>query len=90
MAKGAKMMKKSVVIVYTRPGCHLCDEAKETINQARKEADFIVEEVNIDEDPRLAELYGYDIPVIFINGVKAFKHRVTAREFLRKLRRLTK
>ena len=82
-------MKKSVVIVYTRPGCHLCDEAKETINEARAEADFTVEEVNIDEDPKLAELYGYDIPVVFINGVKVFKHRVEAREFRRKLRRLS-
>ena len=82
-------MKKTVVILYTRPGCHLCDEAKATINEARNEADFAVEEVNIDEDPRLAELYGYDIPVVFINGVKAFKHRVDPREFLRKLRRLS-
>ena len=83
------MQKKAVVILYTRPGCHLCDEAKETINLARSEADFTVEEVNIDEDPKLAELYGYDIPVIFINGVKAFKHTVPAREFRRKLRRLS-
>ena len=82
-------MEKPVVILYTRPGCHLCDEAKAAINLARGGADFILEEVNIDEDPKLAELYGYDIPVVFINGVKAFKHRVDVREFRRKLRRLS-
>jgi glutaredoxin len=82
-------MKKTVVIVYTRPGCHLCDEAKAAINEARRDQEFTLEEVNIDEDPKLAELYGYDIPVVFINGVKAFKHRVPAREFRRKLRRLS-
>ena len=82
-------MKKTVVIVYSRPGCHLCDEAKATIDEARKEGDFTVEEVNIDEDPKLAELYRYDIPVVLINGVKAFKHRVDSREFRRKLRRLS-
>ena len=47
-----------------------------------------MEEVNIDEDPLLKEKYGHDIPVIFINGVKAFKHRVDAGDFKRKLRRL--
>jgi len=49
-----------------------------------------LEEVNIDEDPALGERYGDDIPVIFINGVKAFKHRVDPREFKRKLRRLAR
>ena len=82
-------MKKAVVIIYSRPGCHLCEEAKAAINEARAERDFTLEEVNIDEDPAIAELYKYDIPVVFINGVKAFKHRVSAREFSRKLRRLT-
>jgi hypothetical protein len=47
-----------------------------------------LEEVNIDDDPLLRERYGSDIPVIFINGVKAFKHRVDPQEFKRKLRRL--
>ena len=83
------MMKKVVVTIYTKPGCHLCDEAKAAIEQARAEREFTLEEVNIDLDPAMAELYKYDIPVIFINGVKAFKHRVSAREFRRKLRRLT-
>ncbi len=82
-------MKKAVVILYTRPGCHLCEEAKAAINEARAERPFTLEEVNIDLDPEMAELYKHDIPVIFINGVKAFKHRVSAREFLRKLRRLS-
>lgn len=76
------------VIIYSRPGCHLCEEAKSAMNEARAERAFTLEEVNIDLDPEMVELYKYDIPVIFINGVKAFKHRVSAREFRRKLRRL--
>jgi len=80
-------MKKVIVTIYTRPGCHLCDEAKAAIQASGCEDKFSVEEVNIDEDPVLRERYGYDIPVIFINGVKAFKHTVDAREFKRKLRR---
>ncbi|HXU37416.1 MAG TPA: glutaredoxin family protein [Blastocatellia bacterium] len=77
------------VTIYTRPGCHLCEEAKAAINASGCEGEFILKEVNIDDDPLLREQYGYDIPVIFINGVKAFKHRVDPREFKRKLRRLT-
>ena len=83
------MMKKAVVTIYSKPGCHLCEEAKAAINEARAERDFTLEEVNIDLDAATADLYRYDIPVVFINGVKAFKHRVSAREFLKKLRRLS-
>lgn len=77
------------VTIYTRPGCHLCEEAKAAINASGCEGEFILTEVNIDDDPLLRERYGHDIPVIFINGVKAFKHRIDPREFKRKLRRLS-
>jgi glutaredoxin len=82
-------MKKATVTIYTRPGCHLCDEAKAEISASGCDGEFSLEEVNIDEDEALRERYGYDIPVIFINGVKVFKHRVDARDFRRKLRRLS-
>ena len=81
-------MKKAAVIVYTRPGCHLCDEAKAAISASGCDGEFSLEEVNIDDDELLRERYGNDVPVIFINGVKAFKHRVDPVEFKRKIRRL--
>jgi glutaredoxin len=81
-------MKKAIVTIYTRPGCHLCDEAKATMLAAGCNAEFALEEINIDEDEELQERYRYDIPVVLINGVKVFKHRVDAKEFRRKLRRL--
>ena len=83
-------MIRATVTIYTRPGCHLCDEAKAAIDASGCAGEFSLEEVNIDEDPALGERYGDDIPVIFINGVKAFKHRVDPREFKRKLRRLAR
>lgn len=83
-------MKKAIVTIYTRPGCHLCEEAKAAIRASNCDADFTLEEINIDLDPALHERYGYDVPVIFINGVKVFKHRVDPREFRHKLQRLTK
>lgn len=82
-------MKKVIVTLYTRPGCHLCQEAKANILAAGCDGEFTLEEVNIEEDEGLRERYQYDIPVIFIGGVKAFKHRLEARDFKRKLRRHT-
>ena len=82
-------MKKPIVTIYTRPGCHLCDDAKAAIEASACAGEYLLEEINIDEHPTLRERYGYDIPVIFINGVKAFKHRVESNEFKRKLRRLS-
>lgn len=77
------------VILYTRPGCHLCEEAKAEMLAAGCSDEYILEEVNIETDTALKELYGWEIPVVFINGVKAFKYRLTAAEFKRKLRRLS-
>lgn len=81
--------KRAIVTIYTRPGCHLCDEAKAVIKAAGCGAEFSLEEINIDQDAALRERYGNDVPVIFINGVKAFKHRVDPDEFKRKLHRMS-
>jgi glutaredoxin len=80
--------EKPVVTIFSRPGCHLCDEAKEAIHNSGCDGEFVLDEINIDDDAKLIELYGNDIPVVFINHVKVFKHRVDPREFKRKLRRL--
>jgi len=79
---------KAQVILYTRPGCHLCAEAKREILAADCANDYDLREVNIDADPTLAARYGWDIPVITINGVVAFKHRLTAPAFRHELERL--
>ena len=82
------MKERATVTIYTRPGCHLCDEAKASIHAAGCDDEFTLEEINIDSHPQLVQRYGHDIPVVLINGTKVFKHRVDAREFKRKLRRL--
>ena len=84
------MPKRARVILYTRPGCHLCEEARAEIGAAGCEDEYLLEEINIESDPALVELYGWEIPVIHINGIKAFKYRLTADEFKRRLRRLSK
>jgi glutaredoxin len=75
-----------VVTLYTRPGCHLCEEARALIEPMLAEFGATLREVNIDADAVLRERYGLDIPVIFIGPRKAAKHRVRAEKFWRQLR----
>lgn len=74
-------MRKAHVIVYSRPGCHLCDEAKAAIEKSNCSDHYTLEEVNIESDGELLKKYQYDIPVITIDGVEAFKHRVDPEQF---------
>ena len=74
-------MPKAQVIVYSRPGCHLCDEAKDAIRQAGCDEQFKLEEINIETSDTLLEMYRFDIPVVTINGQEAFRHRVEPGKF---------
>jgi glutaredoxin len=73
------------VTLYTRKRCCLCDDAKAVLHAARAKAQFDYEEVDIDLDPELVRRYNDEVPVIAINGVKAFKYRLDMKEFLKKL-----
>ena len=81
-------MSKPHVIIYSRPGCHLCDEAKAAILSAGCSDEFVFEEINIESDEELLRKYKYDIPVIAINGVETFIHRVDPGEFRTRIRRI--
>ena len=82
------MHEKAHVRLYTRPGCHLCEEAKREMLAAHCADQYTLEEINIDQDTELAERYGQEIPVITINGIKAFKYRLTADDFKRRIQRI--
>src|SRR5690349_1243650 len=73
------------VTLYSRPGCHLCEEAKAAIEPLLREFGAALRDVNIEEDPVLQERYGWDIPVIFIGRRKAAKHSVDLAQFRRQL-----
>jgi len=78
-------VKPPVVTLFTRAGCHLCDDAKQVIAAARARADFDYEELDIDADPELRRLYNEEVPVIAIDRRKAFKYRLDMNEFLKRL-----
>jgi glutaredoxin len=73
------------VTLYTRPGCHLCEEAKAQIAPLLQRVGVALREVNIDEDAALRERYNVDVPVIFLGLRKVAKHRVDVKQFRRQL-----
>ena len=74
------------VTLYSRPGCHLCEEAKTQIAPLLREFGARLTEINIDEDAQLRARYDFDVPVIFVGLRKAAKHRVDLVQFRRQLR----
>ena len=75
------MRAKLKVVIYSRPGCHLCDEAKQIIAAAGRADEYTLDEINIESAPDLIKRYQNDIPVITINGIEMFKHRLTVEQF---------
>jgi glutaredoxin len=75
------------VVVYSRKGCHLCDIVTETLTQFQGDAEFQWREVDIDVEPQLRQKYNDDVPVVVIDGRKAFKYRLDGRQFLSALAR---
>ncbi len=75
------------VVLYTRQGCGLCEHAKEAIAAVRREVEFAYREVDIDSDAALFATHRTDIPVIEIDGRRAFKHRVEPAALRERLRR---
>lgn len=71
--------------LYTRPGCHLCDEAKQALAPLLREFGARLHEINIDLDPALSARYTNDVPVIFLGTRKVAKHRLDPRQLRRQL-----
>jgi glutaredoxin len=68
------------LVLYSRVGCCLCDEMKTVIRRVAERTPLDVEEIDIDSSADLRQKYGEEVPVLFINGRKAFKYRLTARQ----------
>ena len=76
----------AALTLYTRKDCCLCDEMKAAVAAAAKKIPVALEEIDVDTSAELAERYGSEVPVLFINGRKAFKYRVEAKELERRLK----
>jgi Glutaredoxin-like domain (DUF836) len=72
------------IVLYSRPGCHLCDEMKAVVNRVARHTPIVLSEVDITGDPELEARYGIEIPVLMLEGKKVAKYRVTE-EALRRM-----
>ena len=78
-------MPKTEVVLYSKSNCSLCDKMKAEMARAGCDDLYTLRAVDIESDPELFARYRYDIPVLCINGVEAFKHRLTAADFRERL-----
>jgi glutaredoxin len=70
------MTMQHTVTLYGKKECCLCDEAMEVLQRVRVSLPFDLQKVDISGNSRLQEEFGLKIPVIFIDGIQAFKYRV--------------
>ena len=72
--------------IYSRPGCHLCDEMKAVVERVARTAPgpLTIEAIDISTDPALEARYGVEIPVLLVDGKKVAKYRI-GEEALRRI-----
>jgi glutaredoxin len=66
----------TLLTLYGKPGCHLCEEARRAIEAVRAEREFELREVDVSLEPDLNRSYGERIPVVEIEGEEAFRFHV--------------
>ena len=63
--------------LYGRRDCHLCHEMRAIVDRVLRQVAATVEEIDVDTDPALAARYGDEVPVLLVNGARAFAGGVT-------------
>ncbi len=64
------------VTIYSRPGCHLCDDMKAVVRNVARTIPLTLEEIDISTDRALEAQYGLEIPVLCVGGKKVAKYRI--------------
>ena len=70
------MAKELLLVLYSRPGCHLCEVAKEALQPVLRRYRVRLEERNVENDPAWERDYGHQVPVGMIGDRKLFKYRI--------------
>ena len=73
------------VTLYSRSGCHLCDDARAVLERLRARAPFVLEERDIEADDALLKAYLERIPVIALDGQELYDFFVDERDLTRRL-----
>lgn len=81
------MSAEGRLVLLTRRDCHLCHEAAEVLERVLPEYQVGLEVIDVDSRPELNDRHGEEVPVLLIDGRKAFKYRVDESRLRRRLRR---
>src|SRR5919201_953171 len=73
------------VVLYSRKGCHLCELVKESLQKLERRGGFQWREIDVDSAEDLRRQFNDEVPVVFIDGKKAFKYRMDEKDFLRRI-----
>jgi glutaredoxin len=76
------------VTLYGKPGCHLCDDAREVVERVRADHPFELREVDVSLDPQLYREYGERIPVVEVDGEELFEFHVEEAELVERVDRV--
>jgi glutaredoxin len=74
------------VTLYARPGCHLCDDAREVLERVRRQHAFDLREIDIESDDELHRAYLERIPVVDLDGEHLFDYFVDEKALTARLR----
>jgi glutaredoxin len=77
-----------VVTLYGKPGCHLCEDAREAVRRVRAERPFYLREVDVTLDPVLHREYGERIPVLTLDDEELFEYVVEEAVLIKRLDRV--
>jgi len=75
------------LVLYTRRDCELCSEMEHVIDEVMPRFRAELKRIEIDGNAELEAHFGIEVPVLFVNGRKAFKYRCTPRELRKRLER---
>ena len=64
------------IVMYTRQGCHLCEEAWQLLEREQQRHTFILRQTDVDSDPELRRDYGECVPVVTVDGRVRFRGRI--------------
>ena len=78
----------TVVTLYGKPGCHLCEDARRVIDVVRAEREFELREIDITRDAGLFREYGERIPVVAVDGAEKFEFHVDSEGLAKALDRV--
>lgn len=73
LGRGSRRLENWQVVMFTRQGCHLCDDAWALLERARQRYGFTLSQVDVDTDAALTAEHGSCVPVVMVNGRVRFR-----------------